>query len=882
MRMLRVWLMALAAVVLIGGSTLAADAEAKLTPEQLKFFESKIRPVLVSECYGCHSKQSGQARGGLKLDTRNAMAIGGDSGPAVVPGNLEDSLLFGAINHDDFIMPPKRKLSGSQIADFRRWILEGAPDPRVEKAIASPTNTIDVETIKAAKETFWAYQAPAHAAPSDAGSSWSKSEIDLYVFDGLEEAGLAPTEDADAGRLLRRLCFDLVGLPPTPKQVQWFRDAHRKDADAAIAHVVDQLIDKPHFGEHWGRHWLDTVRYAESTGREVNMTYPNAWRYRDYVIDAFNDNKPYNEFVQEQLAGDLLPAKNDAEWSNHLIATGFLAVGTKNVNEQSGAQFAADVADEQIDATTRVFLGTSVACARCHDHKFDPIRQADYYAMAGIFRSTKTFFGSPPSEFGSINGLQIRRSSSLILLPEADPNPFDPSYTKAEMDRMRQQIEDMRQQLVGARRDGNNNAANAQRTRIRLSNQMSVLSTKLGVVDENGQPRSYCMGVQEQKSVADAPLLVRGEIDQPAAAVPRDVPMVLSNQPLSIKSGRSGRLELARWIGSDENTLAARVMVNRVWSHIFGQGIVPTTEDFGMTGTFPSHPELLDHLTLRFIDSGWSVKSLIRDLVLCRAYRMDSTFDVASHQKDPDNRLLWRSNVKRLPAESIRDAMLAIASELESERPRGSMVAEAGYTRVRGPQLSDPRDQIRQTIQQSLVSRADEYRNRFRQQQQSRRGGGFLRGRGQSQTSQREIARLTQQIIQDASLDSVNSNHRSVYLPIVRDFVPRSLEVFDFADPSMVIGVREASNTPNQALFMMNNPLTLRLSDAFAQRILDSGSRLNDRVERAFVLAYGRKPSAQERKASMRYLNESGLRANQAFSSFCQSLFAAAEFRYLN
>ncbi|MEO1527657.1 MAG: PSD1 and planctomycete cytochrome C domain-containing protein [Planctomycetota bacterium] len=858
----------------------AAESDENLTPEQLKFFESKIRPVLVSECYGCHSKQSGQARGGLKLDTRGAMALGGDSGPAIVPGSLEDSLLFGALKHEDFIMPPKRKLSAAVIADFRKWILDGAPDPRVEKAIASPTQTIDDETIQNAKETFWAYQPPQQTSPSDAGQAWAKTSADLYLFDGLQDAGLMPTKDADAGRILRRLCFDLVGLPPTPEQVDWFRNAYATDPDSAIRHVADQLIEKPQFGEHWGRHWLDTVRYAESTGREVNMTYPNAWRYRDYVIDAINDDKPYDEFVKEQLAGDLLPAKDDDEWTEHLIATGFLAIGTKNVNEQSGAQFAADVVDEQIDATTRVFLGTSVACARCHDHKFDPIRQSDYYAMAGIFRSTKTFFGSPPSDFGSPSMPQLRRPSSLILLPVPDPNPFDKSYTKAEMDEMREQIEALRSQLAGLRRGGNTNAANAQRTRIRLTNQMSEISNKLGVVDDDGRPRSYCMGVQDQKAVGDAPLFVRGEIDQPSKTVPRGVPTVLGDHSLSIKRGQSGRLQLARWIGSDQNSLAARVMVNRVWSHIFGQGIVPTTEDFGMTGTYPSHPELLDHLTLEFIESGWSVKTLVRQLVQSRAYRMDSTFDVASHEQDPDNRLLWRSNVKRLPAESIRDAMLSIADTLETDRPRGSMVAEAGYTRVRGQQLGDPREQIRRTIEQAFVNRRDQARDRFRQQQQSRRGGGFLRGR--SQSDRQEMAQLTERVVQDASLDSVNSNKRSVYLPIVRDFVPRSLEVFDFADPSMVIGVREASNTPNQALFMMNNPLTLRLSDSFAERIVDAESRLNDRIEQAFLLAYGREPSVEERKASIRYLSESGMSSKQAFSAFCQSLFAAAEFRYLN
>ncbi|MCA9140739.1 MAG: DUF1549 domain-containing protein, partial [Planctomycetales bacterium] len=364
----------------VAGIATAQDAPAaRPTPEQTKFFETKIRPVLVRECYGCHSKQSGQTKGGLRLDSQTAMLEGGDSGPAIVPADLESSLLFNAINHTDFIMPPKRKLTDSEIADFRTWILDGAPDPRITQSVQAPSSSIDDAMIAEAKQTFWAYQKPRRVSPGgrvetvdENGSGWPKTTIDQFLIQKLHDAGLEPAPDASAGVVLRRLCFDLVGLPPTPEQISWFQQAYDKDADAAISRVIDRLLESPQFGEHWGRHWLDVVRYAESTGREVNMTYPHAWRYRDYVIDAFNQDKPYNEFVQEQLAGDLLPASDDDEWSQHLVATTFLAMGTKNVNEQSATQFAADVADEQIDTTTRVFLGTSVACARCHDHKFDP------------------------------------------------------------------------------------------------------------------------------------------------------------------------------------------------------------------------------------------------------------------------------------------------------------------------------------------------------------------------------------------------------------------------------------------------------------------------------------------------------------------------------
>lgn len=881
------------AIVWSGGLAVAAETTpATLTVEQTKFFETSIRPVLVRECYACHSKQAGQSKGGLHVDTQGAMLQGGDSGPAIVPNDLDSSLFFGAITHTDFVMPPKRKLTESEIADFRKWILDGAPDPRISKPAETPAQTIDDEMIAEAKQTFWAYQKPNGVKPKPVepadprASSWPKTEIDRYLIERLHAEKLTPAADAPAHTVLRRLCFDLVGLPPTLDQIGWFRSAYDLDPDAAIKHVVNHLLKSPQFGEHWGRHWLDLVRYAESTGREVNMTYPHAWRYRDYVIDSVNADKPYNEFVQEQIAGDLLPAKDDAEWSEHLIATSFLALGTKNVNEQSGSQFAADVADEQIDTTTRVFLGTSVACARCHDHKFDPIRQTDYYALAGIFRSTNTFFGNPPSEYGSISGPQQRRNSSLILLPTNDPDPIGRSYTSDELKKIHDDIARVRIQLVDLRRGGSipgRPNATPQQMRIRLTNELAQLSGKLSVVDKNGQPRSYCMGVQDNRTISDAQLLVRGEIDQPAGRIRRGFPAVLSDVSFSPTNRSSGRLELARWIGSDQNTLAARVMVNRIWKHVFGQGIVPSTEDFGMTGMAPSHPELLDHLAIEFVQSGWSVKTMVRKMMQSRAYRMQSRFDVASHQQDPDNQLLWRSNVKRLNAESLRDAMLSIAGDLETERPRGSKVAEAGYQRVRSAQLGDPRDAIRRSIQTTFTGRRQQLDPIFdRIRNGSNRERSRARNQLRSTLGDRRLAQLTADAINESSLDSVSENYRSVYLPVVRDFVPRSLEVFDFADPSMVIGVRETSNTPNQALYMMNNPLTIRLSEAFAERMIAEGRTTKERVDLAFQLAYGRQPSADERTASHQFLKTSGLMPKSALAAFCQSLFAAAEFRYLN
>jgi Protein of unknown function (DUF1553)/Protein of unknown function (DUF1549) len=591
------------------------------------------------------------------------------------------------------------------------------------------------------------------------------------------------------------------------------------------------------------------------------------------VIDSFNADKPFDQFVQEQIAGDLLPAKTDQKWAENLIATTFLAMGPKNVNENNRVQFAADVVDEQIDATTRVFLGMSVACARCHDHKFDAIPQTDYYAMAGLFRNMTTYFGNPPSEFGSFATAQTRRGSSLILLPIDDPNPFDKCYSQQELAALKKQITDTQADAAEDRRRAM--AAGDQqallRNRLRTQSELSELSAKLAVVDENGQPRSYCMGVQEQGPPQNARLLVRGEIDQAANPVERGFPQVLCATPVKIEPTKSGRLDLARWIGSDDNPLTARVMVNRVWQHLIGQGIVTSTENFGVTGQAPSHPELLDHLAVRFIESGWSIKSLIRDITTSRVYRMKSTFNESNHDYDPDNALVWRANPRRLDAEALRDAMLSVSGEIDLQRPRGSEVAKAGYSRVRDGTLGDPREMIRSAIASGGMQLA------------GRLGGfgrGEFRGRAPDMAATQELLRKYRN-----QLDMEDATFRSVYLPIVRDEVPRSLEVFDFADASTIIGTRESSNTANQALYMMNNRFVIGQSDAFAKRVTEQAKRPNEIIDYAFLLAYGRPPSADERAATGSFWKKfvgSDQRNGEALSAMCQSLFASAEFRLID
>ena len=873
----------------------AAESVETLSTDEVIFFETKIRPVLVRECYGCHSSKAGNVRGGLRLDTKERMLLGGATGPAVVPGDPDESWLYNAMTHQDFVMPPKRKLPQAVLDDFKVWIEMGAPDPRVSLQ-EDVQAAITADDIEKAKSEFWAYQQPKETTvPSVKNYAWCQNEIDYHIVSGLEMAGLAPADDAEPRAIVRRLYFDLVGLPPTPEEVAAFESAWLQGAEAAVRNLANELLTRAQFGERWGRHWLDVVRYAESTGRSVNMTFPHAWRYRDYVIDSFNADKPFDHFVQEQIAGDLLPVQTDQEWSEHLIATTFLAIGAKNVNEQNRIQFRADLIDEQIDTTTRVFLGASVACARCHDHKFDAIPQSDYYALAGIFRNTETYFGNAQSSYGTFSGAQTKQNSNLLRLPVADPNPFDKRLSKADIESVRGEIEQKVSSLVSLRRSsGQGNAASAQRQRIRTLNELQQLSGRLGNVDEAGNPRTFSMGVQERGTPQDVPILVRGEIDQPAQIIPRGFPQVLCEEPVAIPAETSGRLEFARWIGSDQNTLMARVMVNRIWKSLVGNGIVTSMENFGVTGQAPSHPELLDYLAITFIESGWSVKTVIREIVNSRSYRIGATYDAVCHAHDPDNALLWRANQRRLDAEVMRDSMLSISGKLDLQRPRASEVAKAGYRRVQGGIIGDPRQMGREMFASIMQTQDTNPGQVGGQPRFSRRqgapgpssneppGGMGYRGRRtrgfDPQMAQAVMRKVTHQ------LDMEDTTFRSVYLPVVRDEEPRSLAVFDFADSSAIIGQRESSHTADQALYMLNNPFVIHQSYAMAERIRRACSDENDQVTMAFNLAYSRSPSKTERAETAKFLASftNASDADEGLRAVCQSLFASAEFRFVD
>ncbi len=605
------------------------------------------------------------------------------------------------------------------------------------------------------------------------------------------------------------MTFDLIGIPPAPEELDAFL---ADDSPDAFAKVVDRLLASPHFGERWGRHWLDVARYAESSGK-TNFSYPQAWRYRDWTIASINADKPYDQFVREQIAGDLLPAEDDRERAEQIIATGFLALGSKAHDAENRGQFVLDVVDEQIEATTRAFLGLTVACARCHDHKMDPIPQREYYALSGIFRSTQTCSGTLAGVFPNFN------ASPLIELP---PDANLPSAVPALTPEQRAAMEKRLAALVRERDAIPPGEANRDRLR-RANSMLATLRHRLLIDRSGGSPRAFAMGVRERDEVVDSPLYVRGELDQPGEVVPRGLVRVLCADSYASISSGSGRRELADWLASPSNPLTARVIVNRVWLHLFGRGLVPTPDNFGAAGARPSHPELLDTLAVEFMNDGWSIKRLIRRIVLSRAYGLDSAHDPRNFEADPDNALVWRMSKLRLDAEAVRDALLLVGGRLATGPPVGSAVARVGeglafFVRVEGLDASD--------------------------------------------------------------------THRSVYLPVVRDRVLESLALFDFADPSLVTGERATTTGPAQALYFLNGPLVIRQAEALADRVRAMVGDEAHRVDRAYRIALARGPTAAERDRALAFLREFAARAGgtdparRAGAAFCQALLASAEFRY--
>jgi len=778
----------------------------------IEFFEKKIRPVLARECYECHSEKSKILKANMLLDTRDGTLRGGDSGAALAPGKSDESLLMAALRYDGLEMPPKGKLSEDVIADFAKWIDMGAPDPRSGKA--SAPKAIDI----AEGRKFWSFQPPQLSSlPEVKQKNWPKSDIDHYVLAGMEAKGLRPAPDADRETLIRRLSFDLTGLPPTPEETQAFV---KDQSDQALETLVDRLMASPRFGERWGRHWLDVARYAESSGKERNVPYRMAWRYRDYVIDAFNADMPYDQFIREQLAGDLLPHASTDERDRQLIATGFLAIGPRALTERVNEQYLLDVCDEQLDTTCRAFLASTAGCARCHDHKFDPIPTTDYYALIGIFRSTD-------HQAGVIN---LRREFSYNRAAVLGDEAIRDGAAKAlqgEIARLEKELDVCRNDARAANKAKDKDKQRECKEREDATLARLTEARSRAELDDRSGPR-FAMAVCDGTKPVDYAVRIRGELEDLGPVVPRGfITVATSEHTPTVDPSRSGRLELANWIASRDNPLTSRVMVNRLWQHLFGKGIVDSVDNFGVLGEKPSHPELLDYLAIRFVDEDWSVKRMLRLIVLSRVYQLSSQRDDTAYTVDPGNRLLWRFARRRLEAEAIRDSILSVCGQLSLERPYGS------------PTLTIPNVELGSTSRSLAMN------------------------------------------------DSFTC--RGVYLPMLRGNVPEMLGLFDMADPSLVIGQREVTTVATQALYLMNSKFIMDKSKRFADRLL-AEKDLDDagRIELAYRLALTRGPSKAELEQVLAFVGDvdsasttdSKARPNR-WADFCQALFSSAEFLYV-
>ena len=623
------------------------------------FFEKHVRPILANNCYPCHGPASGEGQAGLRLDSLAGMLKGGRSGPVLVPGEPDRSLLIHAVYHDTFVqMPPKRKLSFSSIRTLTHWVETGAAWPNSPipmRPERPPEASSEQPRFSEAQMTHWAFKPVRERQPPASDSEWPKSPIDLFLLAALEARGLAPAGPVDKRTLIRRATIDLHGLPPTPEEVDVFL---ADDSLDAFAKVVDRLLASTRYGQRWGRHWLDVVRYADSNGMDDNIVHADAWRYRDYVIRAFNDDKPYDQFVREQLAGDLMTGWGDDNRAEGLIATGFLMLGPKMVGEDDPVKQKLDFADEQLATTSRAFMALTVDCARCHDHKFDPITNEDYYSLLGIFTSTKTV-------------LSYRVTSKLnatALLSESDEQCLT-------------EIED----AFDFHDDFVTNSNSATTPKAVLDEHKKAID--LAKEQYEAIPKAMAVGEGE---AADLPVMIRGSHLTPGVTAPRRFPRILQGRTdHAIGRDRSGRLELAQWLTRPDHPLTARVMVNRIWKGHFGEGIVRSTDNFGFLAERPDNLGLLDWLAMRFVENGWSVKAMHRLIMLSSAYRMSSSPNPRHAEIDPQNRLLWRMHRRRMEAEAIRDSLLALSGNLDHHMG-GKTLPHASFVNLNDGKSRDP------------------------------------------------------------------------------------------------------------------------------------------------------------------------------------------------
>jgi len=793
---------------------------AQLSHQDVEFFEKKIRPVLVDHCYLCHSSSSPQVQGGLLLDSRDGLLKGGKSGPALVPEEPDQSLLIKALRYTekDLKMPPSGKLPAETIADFELWVEKGAPDPRKPVAVASLPQKPNYDFAEERK--FWSYRLPCQSSlPKTKTRCWSKNWIDAFVLEKLEEKNLSPGTPADKRTLIRRATFDLTGLPPTPQEIESFlQDA----SPNAFDKVIDRLLASPRYGERWGRFWLDLVRYADTAGDSADYPVPQAYLYRNYVIDSFNQDKPFDQFVREQVAGDLLPSQSEAQRWQQIMATGYLAIARRfSVVPEEYKHL---TIDDTLDNLGRSILGLSVSCARCHDHKYDPIPTADYYALYGIFDSTRYPFA------GSEN-IQQQKDFVLRMSPaEAEKilKPYSDQLVPLDAELKRLKEEKKALEKGTPETEGADAAVPGKRTlkevkaeiealkqrRLPIAAQMPILEAAYAVADEDPH---------------NARIQRRGDPKNLGDEVPRRFLQVLGGQDLLPAEKGSGRLELAEWLTAPENPLTARVLVNRVWQHHFGKGLVSTPSDFGKRGSPPTHSELLDALAVRFIQSGCSIKAMHKLIMMSQTYQLSSDGDPGNLPRDPGNDFLWKFNRQRLDAEAIRDSLLMISGQLDLSQT--------------GPHP-------------------------------------FPHASTWSFTQHNPFTAV------------YDTNRRSVYLMTQRFQRHPYLSIFDGADPNTSTPLRSSTITPIQALFMMNSPFVHEQADRLAGRLIATQSESQKRIDMAYQLVLGRLPSTEELHRSQAYLQQTEeklksievpaeSRQQKAWASYAGVLLSSNEFIFV-
>lgn len=892
-------------------------AEISMSPSEREFFEKEIRPVLIERCYQCHSADH-KIKGGLRLDTATGVSQGGDSGAALVKGEPDESLLITAIRYHDrsLQMPPKNRLPEKEIAALEKWIAMGAADPREDEAGGAVEP--DGMSLEEGRR-FWSFrpvQSPEIPDVSDAKKL--RTPIDHFIFAKLEENELSVAPPADKRTLIRRVTQNLIGLPATPEEIEAFEN---DNSDEAFKKVVDRLLASPHYGVRWGRHWLDVARYADSNGLDENLGFGQAWRYRDYVIDAFNSDKPFDQFIIEQLAGDLLP---DAS-PDTICGTAFLQLGPKVLAEPNREKLDMDVIDEQLDTMGKAFLGMTFGCVRCHDHKFDPVSHADYYSLAAIFKGTMTLHekgkgikkwyehslvsADEEKSFQEIEkqiaayrkaATDFKNKAIAKLRTEARAKAADYLVAASRFDTMaslsevsviaeslelhprilhhaRMHLEFHRDDPFFARWFDYNKAGDENGIRQHYGSLFTqvedaakknpkvkeltdpILETaRLVIFDNSGllavptveafafdretlaeyhdlldKHRAFEISAPDQPSlmavcdgepVQDLAIHIRGSHENLGEKVPRAFPAVMqwSDDKGVFPESSSGRLELAQWITDPRHPLTARVIVNRVWAWHFGAGLVSTTENFGVMGDRPSHPELLDWLATYFINQGWSVKKLNRLILDSYVYQQAGRHPDGEAFKlvDPENRWLWKSNLRRLEAEQIRDSILAVSDRLDLEM-----------------------------------------------------GGKTL------------PLRNRQFVFNHTSEDHTeyNSLRRAVYLPVIRNHLYSWYEQFDYPDPTMPTGVWNETVIAPQALVMMNDSLVMDSAEALAYRIIGASPDERERVGAVYEQILGREPQSRETERVIAFLDDQKGWQPEAkvWALVCQSLLISNEFFYL-